>query len=357
MLRENCSICGTKKCQFTKGTSGGDLVESINKFTSNKKLPFQKFKGEMHIPEEKRILNIYHECDEDDSDDSDDPDDECYFKSTDYYILLDSTGTHKLTSNNDYKIRDLDLKSKILEVDLNLVEAELELKRLDRYKGTEDSINWAASNGHLKVIKYLHSKGYRGTENAINWAALNGHLKVLEYLHELRYRGTENAINWAAENGHLEVLKYLHSLGYRGTENAFNLAAEKGDLEMLKYLHSLGYKSSEKAFDFAAKNGHLEVLKYLHSIGYKGTNWAINYAAWCGHLEVLKYLHSIGYKGTKDAIDIAVNEVKEYETGHIWSSKVVLIALVIENQIWPYLVSRSGLKCTLNCLKLLKRLF
>ncbi|DAC81559.1 TPA_asm: PLA2X [Hydra adintovirus] len=50
MLRGNCAICGTTKCKFTKGKSGGDLVDSLNKLTKNIKFPLQKFKGEMHLP-------------------------------------------------------------------------------------------------------------------------------------------------------------------------------------------------------------------------------------------------------------------------------------------------------------------
>ncbi|XP_065639638.1 uncharacterized protein LOC136072359 [Hydra vulgaris] len=63
MLRGNCALCGTTKTQFTKGKTrsegakkGGDLVESINKFTSNRKLPLQKFPGEMHIPEKRKVF-------------------------------------------------------------------------------------------------------------------------------------------------------------------------------------------------------------------------------------------------------------------------------------------------------------
>ncbi|XP_065642114.1 uncharacterized protein LOC136073811 [Hydra vulgaris] len=64
MICGNCALCGTTKTQFTKGKTrsegakkGGDLVESINKFTSNIKLPLQKFPGEMHIPAHRKKAN------------------------------------------------------------------------------------------------------------------------------------------------------------------------------------------------------------------------------------------------------------------------------------------------------------
>ena len=59
MLKGTCSVCGTTKNQFvsatkegaTEGvTTGGDLTNSMNKFTSKIKLPWAKFTGEMHIP-------------------------------------------------------------------------------------------------------------------------------------------------------------------------------------------------------------------------------------------------------------------------------------------------------------------
>ena len=51
MLRGKCAICGTTKTQFVKSSkSGGDLVSSLNSVTSNIKLPWAKYPGEMHIP-------------------------------------------------------------------------------------------------------------------------------------------------------------------------------------------------------------------------------------------------------------------------------------------------------------------
>ncbi len=43
----------------------------------------------------------------------------------------------------------------------------------------------------------------------MDFAAHNGHLEVLTWLHENRNEGcTTNAMNWAAEHGHLEVVKW-----------------------------------------------------------------------------------------------------------------------------------------------------
>ena len=52
MLKGTCSVCGTTKNKFVSAglKKGGDLTNSINKFTSKLKLPWTKFPGEMHLP-------------------------------------------------------------------------------------------------------------------------------------------------------------------------------------------------------------------------------------------------------------------------------------------------------------------
>ena len=52
MLKGTCSVCGTTKNKFVSAglKKGGDLTNSINKFTSKLKLPWAKFPGEMHLP-------------------------------------------------------------------------------------------------------------------------------------------------------------------------------------------------------------------------------------------------------------------------------------------------------------------
>jgi hypothetical protein len=117
------------------------------------------------------------------------------------------------------------------------------LKQREKFKLQElyfiDGIWLSSYNGHLEVIKYLHSLGYKGNEWAINYASKNGHLEVIKYLHSLGYKGNEYAIIWASQNGHLETIKYLHSLGYKGDKRAIDLALENGHSKVVKYLESL----------------------------------------------------------------------------------------------------------------------
>ena len=51
MLRGKCVTCGLTKTQFVKkSTTGGDLASSLSAITSNVKLPWAKYSGEMHLP-------------------------------------------------------------------------------------------------------------------------------------------------------------------------------------------------------------------------------------------------------------------------------------------------------------------
>jgi hypothetical protein len=51
-------------------------------------------------------------------------------------------------------------------------------------------MDWAAENGHLHIIKWLHDNRIEGcTTLAMNWAASNGHLHVVQWLHENRTKG------------------------------------------------------------------------------------------------------------------------------------------------------------------------
>ena len=69
----------------------------------------------------------------------------------------------------------------------------------------------AAGNGHLECLKYLREEGKAPWDSGTaECAAAYGHLHILEYLVERKYNGyDERACENAAMNGHLDCLKYL----------------------------------------------------------------------------------------------------------------------------------------------------
>jgi len=103
----------------------------------------------------------------------------------------------------------------------------------------EDACAFAAFNGHLEVLKYLREevKAPWDWETAA-FAALNGHLHVLEYLVERKFDKYEvYACKYAAENGHFDCLKYLHETAKAPWNSlAVRVAREKNQPECVQYL-------------------------------------------------------------------------------------------------------------------------
>ena len=103
----------------------------------------------------------------------------------------------------------------------------------------EDTINAAAEQGNLEMVKYCVANECPIDETACENAAENGHLEVLKYLREEGKAPWDgNTAAWAAQEGHLHVLEYLVERKY----DQYNAcvcenAAYRGHLDSLKYLH------------------------------------------------------------------------------------------------------------------------
>ncbi|CAL6292689.1 unnamed protein product [Bathycoccus prasinos] len=127
-------------------------------------------------------------------------------------------------------------------------------------------INAAAEQGNLEMVKYCVAKKCPIDEMACEYAASAGHLEVLKYLRE------EAKAPWdsytalrAAQNGHLYILEYLVEREYdEYGACACMLAAMNGHLDCLKYLH----ETAKAPWDYLAvpvarKNKHTECVQYL----------------------------------------------------------------------------------------------
>ncbi|CAL6395180.1 unnamed protein product [Bathycoccus prasinos] len=97
----------------------------------------------------------------------------------------------------------------------------------------------AAKNGHLEVLKYLREEGKApwGWRTAC-WAAHNGHLHILEYLVERKCdKYSTAACEYAAQYGHLDCLKYLRETAKAPwDEEAVREAHEENHTECVQYL-------------------------------------------------------------------------------------------------------------------------
>ena len=129
----------------------------------------------------------------------------------------------------------------------------------------EWTINAAAEQGNLEMVKYCVANECPIYEWACANAAENGHLEVLKYLREEAKAPWDSlTARWAALNGHLHIFEYLVELKYDKFGYACWYAAEYGHLDCLMYLH----ETAKAPWDWFAvqdahKNNHTECLQYL----------------------------------------------------------------------------------------------
>jgi hypothetical protein len=146
---------------------------------------------------------------------------------------------------------------------LELLKWAREEKKCEWSEGTIDA---AALQGNLEMVKYCVANECPINEIACAFAADKGHLEILKYLHEEAKApwGASTAI-WAAENGHLHILEYLVERKYDKYDGvACTWAAEKGHLDCLKYLHETAKAPwTSWAVRYAHEKKHLECVHYL----------------------------------------------------------------------------------------------
>jgi len=135
----------------------------------------------------------------------------------------------------------------------------------------------------------------------LNWSgtkfcscvARTNKLELLKWVREeKKCEWNEQTINVAAHQGNLEMVKYCVANQCPMDECACISAARRGNLEFLKYLHETAKAPWDwRTAAFAAENGHLHILKYLVERKYDDYDkWACRNAARNGHLDCLKYL-------------------------------------------------------------------
>jgi len=133
-------------------------------------------------------------------------------------------------------------------------------------KWNEGTIDAAARQGNLEMVKYCAAKKCPITKGACSFAAKNGHLEVLKYLREeAKAPWNWSTATWAAGNGHLHILEYLVERKYdKYNEWACQWAAKHGHLDCLKYLHETAkWPWDTYAVRGAHENNHTECVQYL----------------------------------------------------------------------------------------------
>jgi hypothetical protein len=130
-------------------------------------------------------------------------------------------------------------------------------------------------------------------EDVCEYAAIRGSVRLLEWAREnldtLFLGWGEHTCSYAAKNGHLPVLQYLHENGCPWDSDTCHHAAAKGHLHVLQYLHENGCPWDIRTCYYAAATGHLFVLQYLHENGCPWDSATCYNAAYYKRWDCLQY--------------------------------------------------------------------
>jgi Ankyrin repeats (3 copies) len=129
----------------------------------------------------------------------------------------------------------------------------------------------SCTTGHLEVLQYLASTaavtGAVCTTAAIDFAAGQGHLAVLQWLHQRGCSASTNAMDSACANGQLQTLRYLHKHRREGcSQDAIVLAAAAGHLSTVQWLVAHYEVSTADGAAAAQHSGHIDVYAYLQGL-------------------------------------------------------------------------------------------
>jgi len=186
----------------------------------------------------------------------------------------------------------------------------------------------AAQEGRLHILEYLVERKYDFEFNdlACMYAAKNGHLDCLKFLHETaKMPWWSGVVREAHENNHPECLQYLldndcplpegwcYIDGNLLCEATINEAVAEKDLEKVKYCVANQCLVDLRACTIAADGGQLEMLKYLHETAKAPWDYrTAEYAATEGYLHILEYLVECKYD--EYTIDVCAKAAKN---GHL----------------------------------------
>ncbi len=153
---------------------------------------------------------------------------------------------------------------------------------------------------YVEIIEYLLSNEFRYNWYMLRNTIKNGHLNILKLLHSLHIKFNHNDITLACEYGNIYVVKFLYSVvGIPLSDFELWVACKYGHFDIIKYICTLGITPTNNHLYISVINGNVNIIKYLCSTRKIDkivlTNMAGN-AKRHNHIKLANYLYSIGAK-------------------------------------------------------------
>lgn len=131
-----------------------------------------------------------------------------------------------------------------------------------------EAVKEALRNDHVELVEWLIVNGCefeRDDPLLVVLAATEGLLEMVQFLVQNGCMVHPNAIQFAAGNGHMPIVEWLHfSQGSGLHAGVMQAAVEKGLLPMAIWLHERGcIMEMEDLMTSAAWSGHVEILQWL----------------------------------------------------------------------------------------------
>ncbi|RHY11750.1 hypothetical protein DYB36_006528 [Aphanomyces astaci] len=169
----------------------------------------------------------------------------------------------------------------------------------------------AAYVGDLHLLECLHQSEYLSS-TLLLWdvAASTNQLPVLGFLVQINHTGcSSRSIGWAASQGSLDAIWFIHNhlTDRKFDADAWEFGVQRGDIATAECLIAIGAFHPNR-IHLAAQYNHLELLVWLIDRQLEAFNnpVLIDTAAAYGHLEIVKYLVHHGFPRTARAMDQAM---------------------------------------------------
>ncbi len=189
------------------------------------------------------------------------------------------------------------------------------------------SLNMAAREGHIEIMKLLKGWGARSWNWALMHAALGGQIECMKLLKSWGANRFVNSMTSAASGGHIHCMKLaiewdaelvranpqlslkqgktLPIIEAYNFNDALREAAKEGHIDCMMLARKSGATYICWAFWDTSYNGHIEAMKLLKKWGARNFNHVLSGAAVGGHTDCMKLAKKWGATEFNDALSRA----------------------------------------------------